>query len=358
MTTLGPDAAALLKQLRGAGGVRRDGAALRSAFVETFPEHATDADKDVRLARLLDELEHAGGLTQAKRQRGSTLPPSAQLVRDLLAGSRTPGRHLPVLHPDLGAARTATTGWTADEVATLKRLSRFLRDEPGAPVIARRERSFQLFGDEKRLDVLRGRRFGKLGLVDDERLRCVDTPLPFAWVRVGRRLAVQLLIVENSATFDSLALVLGARCDPPYDIVVWGGGGAIERTLPFAARLPEHAGTGPVSAISYYGDLDPTGVEIPVRADRVARTLGLPPVRPAIELYRALLNARAAPHTKRYSPYSEAALAWLPRDVASLAERLHARGHRVPQEAVDRHELARVLRSGAPVDPAITRPPL
>lgn len=338
----GPEARALLARLRRDGGVRRDLAALRTSFVETFPEYATDADRDKRLARLLVELEHAGEIARYKSGGGPVLPAGARLL-ETKSVDRTPGRQLPVLHRALDAARGERTGWTADEVAVLERLSNFLRDEPDVAVIARRERSFRLFGHEKRLDALRATRFGRLGLVDDALLRCVDTPPPFAWVRVAGPPRARLLIVENSATFDSLALVLEAHPDPAYDIVVWGGGRGIEKTLPFARRLPEHAAIAAIESMHYCGDLDPPGVKIASNAAALASELDLPPLRPAAELYAALVVADPAPYLADYAPYDAAGLAWLPPDVGRASAALHAERLRVPQEALDRTALERVL---------------
>ncbi len=345
---VGPDAAALLERLRGDTRVRRDVTALRTAFADAFPEYRTEGDKDERLARLLEELEGAGELQRSRRRSGPILPASVQMRRLARSSRRIPARSLPVLHSALRAARTELRGYTADEVTVLERLSRFLQEHPDAPEIARRERSFQLFRDERRLDALRKTRFGRLGLVDDDLLRCADTPLPFPWVRVGRRRDARMLIVENSATFDSLAVVLEQHSDPPYDIVVWGGGETIEKRLPFTRRLPEHAGIDAIEQIFYFGDLDPPGVRIAAQTARIASALELPPVRPAVELYRALLDTGAAPYSSAYRAYAPGELAWLPTDVAESARRLHARGLRVPQEALDRAQLPQALRAATP----------
>lgn len=98
-------------------------------------------------------------------------------------------------------------------------------------------------------------------------------------------------------------MVLDRHSDPPYDIVVWGGGRTIEKRLPFAPRLPEHAEIDAVAGIAYFGDLNPPGVEIAVRAAGIAAELRLPPVRPAVELYRALLDAGTAPYGPDYRVY-------------------------------------------------------
>jgi hypothetical protein len=346
---LSADARQLLQALHAGPGKERRHPRLRELYVSTFPDRAADGARDDHLAALLVELERAGALRRSKKAGPAPLPALVTLDRPR-GPRRVLGGDLPVFHPALEAARDLRPGLLPGELEVIERINAFLVDQADAPVVARRERSFALFGDEKRLDVLRRSvRFARF--VEDELLRCVDTPLPFAWVRVRQRDDARLLIVENSATFDSLAVVLDDVADPPFDIVVWGAGGAIRDTLPFARRLPEHAGIARVASIAYFGDLDPPGVQIAVEAARVAATLHLPPVRASTGLYRALAAASPAPYGSAYRPYTPVELEWLPPDVARRAVALHAARQRVPQEALDRSMLARLVspqRSGTP----------
>jgi hypothetical protein len=343
---LSPDAQDLLAELRQAQLVRRDQGDLRAALLKVRPQLETDPEKDVVLERLLAELEGTGMLRAHAGPRTNGLPRSVALAFE--RPTRTalvPGNTLPPLHRRLRAARDVTN-WRADEVTVLSIVSRFLASSsPETPEVARRERSYELFGDEKALDRLQKARLGRLDLVSDELLRCVDTPLPFAWVRVSGRSDAALLIVENSATFDSIATVLDGSSSPRYDVIVSGGGQTILRTLPFALRLAAHAGIARVRAMAYFGDLDPPGLQIAMGAVRVASEAGLPTLGAAEELYLALANANPAPFDKRHKPYTEEQLDWLPTAVAARAQAAFEAGRRFPQEALDRQALRSLLRA-------------
>ncbi|MEV8443400.1 Wadjet anti-phage system protein JetD domain-containing protein [Actinosynnema sp. NPDC051121] len=137
-----------------------------------------------------------------------------------------------------------------------------------------------------------------------------------------------LLVVENSATWHSVVSWL--RGDHDVGAVAWGLGRAFTRSI--ASLSERHR----ISRIRYFGDLDPSGLDIPTKAAVYARELGLPEIQPAARLYRALLSAgRDRPGTEKpMTPSGAAALAsWLPEDCRLAADTLVA-GRRIAQEWV------------------------
>ena len=119
-------------------------------------------------------------------------------------------------------AFAATTSLSPPERILLTRLNDFLRDGGGdAELILLRERSYELFREEKRLDNLTESRLVVAGLLSLEvHLRAYPTPPPMPIVELGT--APWALIIENSATFSSLRTVL--RHWPKAIGPSWAGG--------------------------------------------------------------------------------------------------------------------------------------
>src|SRR6266566_5040143 len=104
------------------------------------------------------------------------------------------------------ASRLIGTGRRQLAIADVQTaISRFLRVRTAAPIVPSRERSLELFDDEKRLEQLaRTDWFGpdRLRL---EQLRCEPVAPPFAWQPLGdadnRDDGSVLLAVENHTTY-------------------------------------------------------------------------------------------------------------------------------------------------------------
>lgn len=208
---------------------------------------------------------------------------------------------------------------------TLLAIDRWLKTSRDTAVRAPpKERSLEITGDEKRLDQwLSGHSYfqGRLSFFS---LRCEAAPLPIP-TEIGRNPQNKsLLVVENADTFHSFV-----KWNQEHDVlaaIAYGAGGN-DRALAY------HEGyldlilqrTGAVR-ILYFGDIDPAGLEIPTGANRRRRLLYLPPIEPATELYRWLLdNGRPASGDDKRTLSPDAA-AWIgelaPRIAPLLAEQM------------------------------------
>lgn len=98
-----------------------------------------------------------------------------------------------------------------------------------------------------------------------------------------------MLVFENAGPFSVARRVLAEMRDRPYDLVAYGGGRSILAALGYLKELDRR-----IDRIHYVGDLDPTGMEIAAACRRRSAQIGLPPVAPASELHRAMLEAAAA----------------------------------------------------------------
>lgn len=220
-----------------------------------------------------------------------------------------------------------------DMLRDLLAIHRFLaaggRQREPVPV---RERSVELFGDEKRLDILlRSRLFRRIGQVQ-QLLRLREVPVPIVWEAGPDEGATALLVLENLHTYDSFRR-WNAR-EGAYLGVVYGGGKAFAGMLDDLARITFELGA---LEIHYFGDLDGEGLQIPAAA---ARVLGDLPLVAAARWYELLLargTGLALPDIEPCTP--EWALQWLPEHLRSPVSQLLAAGRRLPQELIGWEQL-------------------
>jgi hypothetical protein len=222
-----------------------------------------------------------------------------------------------------------------DEISLLETVAAFLRDGGASrPTVPMRERSLDLFGDEKRLDRLATTRLFTSRALTLDLLRCHSVPIPFVsqWVPgVADPGGTALLIAENHHTYASLLEVTrhSAAAGGPGRHVGYGTGSQFPSavlSVPLLAPKPDR--------IVYFGDVDLKGLQIPATANTSAQQAGLPAVVPAFPLYDLLFDThRRRPAARVSADVAAETAAWL----GPLAERAHdalVSGHRLPQEAV------------------------
>lgn len=222
-----------------------------------------------------------------------------------------------------------------DEISLLETVAVFLRDGGASrPTVPMRERSLELFSDEKRLDSLASTRLFTAGALTLDLLRCHSVPIPFVsqWVPgVFDSLGTALLIAENHHTYASLLEVTrhSAAAGGPARHVGYGTGGQFPSavlSVPLLVPKPDR--------IVYFGDVDLKGLQIPAMANVSANQADLPAVVPAFPLYDLLFDAQyRRPATRVSADVAAEAAAWL----GPLAERACDAligGFRLPQEAV------------------------
>lgn len=259
------------------------------------------------------------------------LPRWIQLTAPAAAGTPIDHRMIPwpaELAPLIDEPRIAP-----DMLRDLLAIHRFLaaggRQREAVPV---RERSVELFGDEKRLDILlRSRLFHRIGQVQ-QLLRLREVPVPIVWEAGPDEGATALLVLENLHTYDSFRR-WNAR-EGAYLGVVYGGGKAFAGMLDDLTRITFELGA---LEIHYFGDLDGEGLQIPAAA---ARILGDLPLVPAERWYQLLLARgaeRVLPDIEPCIP--QFALLWLPEHIRMPVGELLAAGYRLPQELVGWEQL-------------------
>jgi hypothetical protein len=215
----------------------------------------------------------------------------------------------------------------------LKQLNEFIKDRNHEPILVPiKERSLQIFGDEKRLDALVSSSLFRSGRLDlNEHLSCEIIGVPMAWKRGPSAAAGQpIIVLENAATWHSYCRWNSQRA--LFSAVVYGDGNRFADGIQY---LPDiFAELGGPRRILYFGDLDPQGVLIPQEGSARAQGARLPPVEPHLWSYTQLLSLGAG-HGQPWDgePPSSTLCDWL-GSCADSAKQLFARRQRLAQEHI------------------------
>ena len=250
------------------------------------------------------------------------VPPSDEEARQI--------REFPWV-PALGFVREARLNLPFSE---LRQLNEFLQQsQEERPVIPIKERSLQIFGDEKRLDLLLASAlFRPPDRLDARRdLRCELIGVPLAWKRGPMDASAQpLIVLENAATWHSYCRWNAER--KLFSGVVYGDGNRFVDGIRYLPDIFSEIG-GP-RRILYFGDLDPQGLLIPQEASARAQAAGLPAVEPHLWSYRQLLALGAGQGQPwEGEPPSSTLCDWL-GELADTVRHLFAAGQRLAQERV------------------------
>ncbi|MEG1833727.1 MAG: DUF2220 family protein [Burkholderiaceae bacterium] len=337
--------AALLAQLKEIGGRKLALEDIRRAHARSHPELQGDPRRDAVLLESLAALADGGALRLPAPGSKTGWPAYGPRLPAWVTLSETPAASeatdwarvswVPALHfwPELRPA----------QLTDLLRVNEFLASRLGGltpcPI---KERSLQIFGDEKRLDALAqgDTLFG--GRLTLAALGAFVVPLPLPY-RAANAPGQPLLVVENHNSFWSLGeWNLRVR---RYAAVAYGQGEAFLRSGRALGQVM--AETGAIGA-HYLGDIDAKGLAIPLdynaRQPDPALRVGA-----AGEFYDWLLA-----HGKRRAcapyPVTERVLQWLGAPERSRAiQILAASGYWMPQEALGTEALLsdKVLRSEA-----------
>ena len=197
-------------------------------------------------------------------------------------------------------------------------------------IVPIKERSLQIFGDEKRLDFLLGSALFRADRLSLNLLKCEIVGQPFGWKR-GPIDTGRFLVVENAATWHSYARWNAER--RIFSAVIYGCGNCFAESVRYLADIIAQFPTQ--QRIFYFGDLDPQGLRIPVEASRKAVGLGLPHVEPALWSYSNLLKIGCGREVSFEStePASDAEFQWLAH-LGEPVRKILESGKRLAQEHI------------------------
>lgn len=310
-------------------------AELRQNYFSLYPDVQNSPERGARLLEALRKLEAAGALSlpAAGSWEKFGVPPLPQWV--LLQREPKPGPN-----KDLRAVTWAPElgFWPQlrpKQLEVLVPINEFLLRRRGSlMVVPIKERSLEIFGDEKRLDSLctGDSLFG--GRLQLSTLGCFRVPQPLPY-RLADAPGKPLLVVENHNSFWSFGE--WNQQTLRYAAVVYGSGEAF-RLTGRALQQVLHEVNGDGS--EYLGDLDPKGVRIPGEFNRAAES-GSPQVRPALAFYEWLLaHGIRRPRLECATFDAVRIQEWLGADLAVQVGELWQTGHWIPQEALGFEQLS------------------
>ncbi|MCP5285415.1 MAG: hypothetical protein H6933_10990 [Burkholderiaceae bacterium] len=309
-------------------------AQVKQLYFELHPETRNHPERSAILLQVLEELAAAGVL--ALPARGSwekvgqpALPLWIALVREREEVQREDFSKVPWV-PELGF-------WPElkpPQLVAAKAINEFLLHRRGTfPLVPIKERSLEIFGDEKRLDAMRSGNSLFSGRLSLDTLGAFVVPLPLPY-RIATAPGKPVLVVENHNSYWSFGE--WNQQAQRYSAVVYGAGEAFRSTgAALGQVLREVNGVGAL----YLGDLDPKGIGIPMDFNRAAAAHE-PKVAPALEWYEWLLaNGRARERPECQGAAIDVAGAWVGAELGSSIAALWQTGRWIPQEALGLEQL-------------------
>lgn len=334
-------AAALAGALRerSDGRQRLDIAAVTSVFEAVFPHLRGRHEARAELLELLSELRERELVRLPASKNGWDRHQQPHVPRWIQWPTRPKRPRASALaaeiawHPSL-AFVSRLEGLRHSELRDAKQIQAWLARGDGRPEeLAVRERSLEIFGDDKHLEGLLGTRLFSAGPLGLDTLRCHVVYVPLLALDVGA--GDVLLVLENKDTFDSAARAVRALGErSPVRWVAFGNGDQIVYSI-----ASVHTWSTRPNHIWYFGDVDMRGIELLVGAARVCRELGMS-FSAHEALYGALVDAARARGLELTGeqPCSDARAADLASGFgAGLREAIRdalVRGLRYPQELV------------------------
>lgn len=302
---------------------------MKRAFLEAHPEVASSPERHAHLLDALRALEEANLIQLPakgswERVGNPALPSWVQLVREGAPHERPDYASVPWV-PELGFWTELKPPAIDAAVAVNDFLLRRRTTLSQVPI---KERSLEIFGDEKRLDAMRSGNAlfgGRLTLAAIGAFQ-VPLPLPYRQADAPGR---PVLVVENHNSFWSFGE--WNQTSKRYSAVVYGSGHEFRSSgAALGQVLQEVNGVG----AEYLGDLDPTGVRIPLEFNRTLDASRIP-VAPASEFYRwLLLNGRRRDRTDGQEFVGTIASDWLGAELGAALSAMWEAGQWIPQEAL------------------------
>jgi hypothetical protein len=342
---MSPEARQFLSNLRQRGGrkVRVLPAEYRAALADACPILGAE-ELRARLARLFEELECEAQISLPRsehlydRAGAAKLPAWIDLSRDI-----SPRQPLPVnpkTFPWAPELRFACDIADARQIDVLLRIQDFLSKGGRArPMVPAKERSVELFGDEKRLERLKNGPLFSVDRITLDLLRCYAVLPPLVFEALpATNIARPILILENYSTYHSFTL--WNRQVNIYEAVFYGHGEAFETA---AAGLIEV--TRPMNwdgRAFYFGDLDVKGLLIPAAASEALSAAGLCSLLPHLGCYKRLLRRSSEISLPSGASISlpQECRRWLGEEISVQAETWLQRGIRLAQELIGLEELS------------------
>jgi hypothetical protein len=325
----------LQSALRDVGRIRIDLPSLQNIFLDCNPELRDHPDRFSILKEHLDKLAQERFLTLPATKR-STLSGSTPALPLWIKVVRTRAKSAidPYAISWVKELAFCVSLKHAGQLRTAKIINDFMIQNRHllSDMIPARERSVQIFGDEKRLDSITARGALFQGRLPLSALGAFEVPLP---VPCEKAIALHkpVLVVENHHTYWSFCA--WNRIQAEYSAVMFGGGNMVlNNDVGLSQLIAEMQAT----EFEYFADIDARGVLIAEELfDLMFRKHAIVG-RPAMRFYRWLLRNGRRVRTRREQSAQTLNLDKIktfPVDFVSEFEALLAAAERIAQESLN-----------------------
>jgi hypothetical protein len=301
-------------------------------FQQMYPKIAVSSDARIRLMEILNQLvaESKIHLPVGKRGWDRTAKTGIPIWIEIFREKKDevlPRMDEIVWPPELQFAATLESRVHQE---TLLQIRDWLAaGGRKASLVPLKERSASIFGDEKRLDKLMKTELFGPGALTLELLHCYPIFPDLIWEK-GNAEASAILIIENSNTYHSFCR--WNRVSGCYAACIYGNGFTIHHTCKELPRVLQE--TNPDAKLEYFGDLDATGIRIPLHLSTLLNTR----VVPAEFWYEVLITrfeqTEKKPVKATPGAWTANELNWFTAPLRLRIEQVFRAGYRLAQEFV------------------------
>ncbi|WP_267524921.1 Wadjet anti-phage system protein JetD domain-containing protein [Campylobacter sp. MG1] len=212
----------------------------------------------------------------------------------------------------------------------LEKINDFLNIEKEREKVFLKERSYEIFKDEKFLDdkVKNGYLFnGKLHI---SALKCTEKPSPLVYESVCKNKPV--LVCENSNTYHTICRWNKEFME--FSAIIYGSGNIFSGAHNYLDEIRADLG---FNEIYYFGDFDYDGFFIPANTNQKRLENGLLEIKPALFLYKVLINFSPIKNQKNPKNIeNEIIKNWIKDDKIYKVLQICLKDNtRIPQEAIN-----------------------
>jgi len=205
-----------------------------------------------------------------------------------------------------------------------------------------KERSIQIFGEEKILDRILQRKWFKENLSLDI-LNCYKTHEPFPSKTFLGAKKNNVIIIENRDTFDSFCKVNGSFESPYYKHIIYGSGERIKDTILWIKNLDSK-----IKLIEYFGDIDINGLAIPAKVNEILKeNQSSVVIEMATCFYIALVRRvkERNPQINETPTKNYEFLTFLPEEYSEFIRILFEKNERIAQELLNITEIIKIFEN-------------
>lgn len=205
-----------------------------------------------------------------------------------------------------------------------------------------KERSFEIFGNEKLLETILASTIIKRGIVSEDIFCSYRTKEPIKFISYSH--GQPCIVIENRDTFHSFCRANDKA--KIYSIIAYGCGRSFTSTWDDLQNVCSEYGC---PFIEYFGDVDKEGIKIPFEVSAKIEI----PFRLAERYYQAMLETVDENRIQKAETWEDVSnyASFFPKRVREQLIHLFQQGGKIPQEALPYPNILKILQNGHEHEP-------